>query len=202
VAPADVNRFSSWNTAWPIVCDTSVESIAPLRLALICKKFLLSFLPEFPHQKNTPVDFINTSCESYPFFRALGLWSAIKNKFLAVAKLWNCGRFLISPLGANFDPQGCSWSQGLNCVPWGEVGPQGEDPFLAPPFFYITSRLTVFSPGGERRGEHFPKGTKFIPRGQVHPGGQVHPWGPSSSLGAKLIPGCQAHPWGAKFIPM
>jgi hypothetical protein len=43
--------------------------------------------------------------------------------------LVSCVLFIILPLGANFDPQGCSWPTGVKFFP------QRGNPQIAPPLF-------------------------------------------------------------------
>jgi hypothetical protein len=66
----------------------------------------------------------------------------------------------------------------LNFTPRGKplgakLSPGGK--ILCSPL-HPSKHYRVFTPGGERRGEHSPQRTNFTP------GDQVHPWGPGVKL--------------------
>jgi hypothetical protein len=71
----------------------------------------------------------------------------------------------------NFDPRGKLWPQGWSCppgvnfVPWVWSYPLGVK-FSVHPSILLDSMKRVFTPGGERRGEHVSCGTNFTPGGQ------------------------------------
>jgi hypothetical protein len=77
------------------------------------------------------------------FFFASSLQKRTSRARTSITVVWMVrGRFLISSLGANFDPQGWSWSPGVNMTPRGEVGPQGLN---WPPGVTLASRGELWS---------------------------------------------------------
>jgi hypothetical protein len=99
-------------------------------------------------------------------------------------KIFLCwGPFLTSPIGANFTPRGEFAPPGVKISPGGEI--------LCLPL-HSSQQQRVFTPGGERRGEHSPLGDN------------IDPWMSSSPLGMKFTPGGQGwsyeSPSGRAFL--
>jgi hypothetical protein len=114
--------------------------------------------------------------------RTLGHWTGTKFK---TGSWGGRGPFLTSPLGANFDPRGEVVPQGWILSLGVKLSPGCE--ILCFPL-HSSKLWRVFTPGGERRGEHSPQGTNFTPGGEVKNGPQGEPLRLNGRMKRKCVP--------------